>query len=162
MESPCVKSRRVKTCCHCHQSLPVERFSKRTRSPDGLQSRCKTCVAEGVRAWRQANPERDRASNKRYRDSEKGRARSRTYQRGSHFFKRYGITVEQYEAMVVEQEGTCPICCTQPEVLVVDHCHETGAVRGLLCGPCNTGIGMLADSPERLRAGALYIEKARV
>ena len=46
------------------------------------------------------------------------------------------------------------------KALSVDHCHETGAIRGLLCGPCNTGIGMLGENPERLTAAADYLYRA--
>lgn len=62
----------------------------------------------------------------------------------------YGITLEQYNAMLAAQNDVCAICGTPPmekRRLVVDHCHRSGRVRALLCGPCNTQLG----SYEKLR-----------
>jgi recombination endonuclease VII len=80
----------------------------------------------------------------------------------------YGLTVEQYEAMLAAQPN-CPICGRDLIRLPqsgrhyphVDHDHATKQVRGILCGWCNIGIGAFGDSPERLRAAALYLEKAK-
>ena len=80
----------------------------------------------------------------------------------------YEITHEEYENMWESQEGLCKIC-NQPETvkvkgvtkfLAVDHCHETGKIRGLLCNNCNRAIGMLKDNPEVLRKAASYLEGA--
>lgn len=83
-----------------------------------------------------------------------------------HFFrklmKRYGLTVEQYNQMFAEQGGVCAIC-GQQEVheyrrrLSVDHNHETGEVRGLLCHACNTGLGKFGESAERLQRAVNYL-----
>jgi len=74
----------------------------------------------------------------------------------------YGITIEQYGEMLEAQGGVCAICrepCPSGKNLAVDHCHETGAVRGLLCARCNSGIGQFLDSPDRLRAAIGYLER---
>ncbi len=75
---------------------------------------------------------------------------------------KYGISLEDYEAMVAEQGGGCAICKQGPRgkrysSLVVDHCHDTGIVRGLLCDHCNRGLGLFGDNPETLEAAALYL-----
>jgi hypothetical protein len=73
----------------------------------------------------------------------------------------YGITLEQYEAMVAAQEDCCAICGNPPSdkrKLAVDHNHDTGAVRGLLCTTCNVGIGALKDDLRLLRAAVNYLE----
>jgi hypothetical protein len=80
--------------------------------------------------------------------------------------KVYRMTEAEYGAMLGAQDGCCAVCGkpaaeAKGGVLDIDHCHATGAVRGLLCGPCNRGIGSLADSPERLRDAADYLERQR-
>ena len=84
---------------------------------------------------------------------------------GAYRRRHYGITPEQYEAMVEAVGGLCAIC-GQPERatrrgeirgLNVDHDHDTGAVRGLLCSNCNTAIGLLRDDPVRLQAAIVYL-----
>lgn len=76
---------------------------------------------------------------------------------------RYGITVEQYDAMLAEQGGRCAICGTDTPGgkggFHVDHCHDGTQVRGLLCHRCNVGIGLMQDDSERLIAAAAYIAK---
>lgn len=79
---------------------------------------------------------------------------------------RYGLTVEEHDAMLAAQGGVCAICGNPPNPdgvgpasrLHVDHDHETGEVRSLLCNECNRGIGFLKDSPALLRAAADYLQ----
>jgi hypothetical protein len=74
--------------------------------------------------------------------------------------KLYGIDKATYDAMLAAQGGRCAICRRAPGVksLNIDHNHATGAVRGLLCGACNRGMGMLGDNAARLRKAAAYLE----
>ena len=75
----------------------------------------------------------------------------------------YGITAEQYDAKVIEQNGLCAICNLpdkRGKDLSVDHCHTTKYIRGLLCGNCNLGLGNFYDDPAKLLAAAQYIQKA--
>lgn len=75
---------------------------------------------------------------------------------------RYGLTLEEFEEILELQGGVCAIC-KQPEKdrykrrLCVDHDHETGKVRGLLCHMCNTALGKFSDDPDRLDAAAAYL-----
>lgn len=62
------------------------------------------------------------------------------------------------EAREFKADKVCVICGSDKE-LVVDHDHKTGVIRGVLCGKCNRGIGLLDDSPERLRRAAVYLEE---
>lgn len=77
----------------------------------------------------------------------------------------YGIDFPTYEAMLKEQGGCCAICGNPPHGrgrtngLVVDHDHATGAARGLLCGNCNTGIGLLDESPDVLTQAVRYLAR---
>lgn len=81
----------------------------------------------------------------------------------------YGLTEEAHALLVKQQDNKCAIC-RQPETkthrygllpLAIDHCHETGKIRGLLCLMCNTALGKLKDSPALLRAAIAYLEKDR-
>ena len=85
--------------------------------------------------------------------------KKKAYQRKSDLKRNYGLTIEQWDALVALQEGRCAICKGKPQGrLVVDHDHNTGVRRGLLCHLCNAMLGMARDRPETLRAGATYLE----
>ena len=71
--------------------------------------------------------------------------------------RRYGITQEQVDTMLDEQGDLCAICRAKP-AKHVDHCHQTGIVRGLLCFGCNRGLGKASDDPALLRRGLSYLE----
>lgn len=88
--------------------------------------------------------------------------------RGQQRERLYGITDVEYNARLESQKGVCAICGTDTPTenhdetrphLYVDHCHTSGAVRGLLCGNCNTGLGFFKDNPERLKAAIQYLTK---
>lgn len=74
----------------------------------------------------------------------------------------YGLTAERYREMLAAQRDSCAICLTRPVrrfELVIDHNHETGEVRGLLCSACNTALGFFKDSPGRLAAALDYLRE---
>ena len=77
---------------------------------------------------------------------------------------KYGISYEQYLSRWALQHGRCAICkkhsMNLKRALAVDHCHQTRKLRGLLCGSCNRGIGLLGDSVERMEAALSYLKKA--
>ncbi len=76
----------------------------------------------------------------------------------------YGINLADYEAMLQGQDGVCAICHKAPKgtrngkVLHVDHDHNSGKLRQLLCTNCNTGLGKFMDDPELLKLAAIYLE----
>jgi hypothetical protein len=76
--------------------------------------------------------------------------------------KRYSLTVEQFDEMLKKQDGHCAICpTTKPGgkgAWHVDHDHETGQVRGILCFNCNGGLGQFRDSIDALLAAAAYLD----
>ena len=87
--------------------------------------------------------------------------------RNENYKRRYGITLEEYSKMHISQKGLCAIC-ENPETTIdkrsgaiknlsVDHCHDTGKVRGLLCNNCNRGIGLLKDSSIIIYKAAKYV-----
>lgn len=79
-------------------------------------------------------------------------------------YRQYGITLEVYKELLAEQNGVCAICQQPPDSihpgrLCVDHDHETGEIRGLLCNYCNPGIGYFKNDPLRLALAAKYLQK---
>ena len=100
-----------------------------------------------VRQWQNENPEKFRESEVR-----------RKGWRGA----KYGLKKGDYERLWAAQDGRCALCeaTLAPEHTHIDHCHRTGAVRGLLCRPCNAGLGMFHDSPDELRRAIAYLERA--
>lgn len=129
-------------CAKCGPQ-PVENFHKNKSRPNGMQSYCKSCTLEFNREHR------------------RGKGFYREYQRVYFLKWKYGLTPEQWDAMLVAQCGRCA-CCSDPMIgdrePVVDHNHETGCVRGLLCNTCNRAIGLLKDDPVLIRQAAVYLE----
>lgn len=86
------------------------------------------------------------------------RARRRHHQRVHRLKGRYGLSVEDYDVLVADQAGACAICGEEPELLMVDHCHRSGAVRGLLCRRCNTLLGYLEGGGfDLIESAQLYL-----
>lgn len=117
------------------------------------------------RAYRAADPERVRRQNQKHysRHGDKVRACSRRYK----FEKIYGLTEDDFNRMLEQQDGRCALCrrpfgtASKSEKPHIDHCHDTGVVRGLLCSMCNMGIGCLKDNPDIIRRAADYLEVRR-
>jgi hypothetical protein len=73
----------------------------------------------------------------------------------------YGITLDQYNGLLAQQNGVCKICHEPPKKgrqLSVDHCHNSNKIRGLLCSTCNSGLGHFKDDPELLKAAIEYLQ----
>lgn len=116
---------------------------------------------EYFRKWREEDPEYFKAI---YNRSQKSKP---YYSKNWHLKRKYGITIEDFKAMLCSQEGVCAICKEFETVkengrvraLHVDHCHDTGKVRGLLCDSCNRGLGKFKDNPDLLDKAAQYLRK---
>jgi hypothetical protein len=141
----------TKTCSQCHETKPIEDFPRQKQNRDGRFSWCKKCKNARQKAHYEANIIEMR---------EKALWRQKEW--------RYGINREQFEALVAAQEGRCAICNEEngdragTQSLVVDHDHENGMIRGLLCHRCNMALGLLEDDPGRiLRAAAYLVEHAK-
>lgn len=82
--------------------------------------------------------------------------------RNSHLRHKFGISLAEYEEMLANQGGGCAICGAMPngKHLDVDHDHQTGKVRGIVCNDCNVAMGKMGDDPLRLVAAAKYLERA--
>ena len=102
------------------------------------------------------SPER-KAKLKEYYQNNKERWKKYTYEQ-------YGITKEIYEAMLESQNNSCYTCGVHindsgAKGLCIDHCHETNKVRGLLCSPCNTALGLLKEDIEVMKKLIGYVER---
>jgi hypothetical protein len=114
----------------------------------------KSRTAEYQREWRRLNPDKVEVSADKYREKQRHTARKR----------RYGITQEQYEGMLEKQNHRCAICETDTvgrnhTAFHVDHNHDTGKVRGLLCDKCNRGLGYFNDNPDFLKKASEYLNE---
>lgn len=142
------------------------------------KSWCRPCYKrkqrEYQKAWRSRNPEKvkqykrnwQRNSYERRREHlakywKKYRLENPDVPLRAGLKHRYGLSLEEFRTMEARQQGHCLCCGRKPKTgspLVVDHCHATGVVRGLLCRNCNTLLGLAGDEPEVLRAAIEYLE----
>ena len=84
-------------------------------------------------------------------------SRCKVCRKDEHYMRIYGINLKEYNAMLVAQNKKCKICGTETD-LVVDHDHETGDVRGLLCAPCNSAIGLFKENRTSLLNAIEYVD----
>jgi hypothetical protein len=99
-----------------------------------------------------ANPEKQKAYQREYYRTRPRRRRD-TWLRCM-----YGISIEQYDLLFSQQDGACAVCHRRERTLSVDHDHQTGQVRGLLCRKCNAAIGALGDSVETVSRALDYLK----
>jgi hypothetical protein len=136
--------------CEEYKLADSANFLERPETTFGFRSSCKPCF---------------RAERAKKRATEEGKEANKKYRLKSSF----GITLDEFNELKEQQDNECPICnrkeseffskTTSGKVkgFVVDHNHETGEVRGLLCSECNVGLGFLQDSPEVLQRAILYL-----
>jgi hypothetical protein len=128
-----------KSCPHCGKIKSFKQFYKDKAKKTGLSSWCKKCSFE------------------------KAKDRESTYgeqMRIHHLKQFYGITLEQYDKMVEDQDGVCAICNninSNGRRLSVDHNHKTGKVRGLLCGGCNAKLGVI-ENKDFIKKAKQYLK----
>lgn len=131
-----------KVCKTCLVIKPLSAFhghSGNTKARKGCKSVCKQCTNAKL--------------NETY-DPQVARRKGLKH--------KYGMTIEQYDEMLANQDYRCAVCGTDTPGhtgrFVVDHSHETGNVRALLCNRCNRGLGFFKDNPSLLRDAARYLE----
>jgi len=104
--------------------------------------------------WQRDNREKYQAKQREYAKSGKKKIADRK----SHLKRTYGLTLEDFDAMLAAQGGGCAIC-GKPDVDHIDHDHRTGQVRGILCFRCNVAIGQMDDDCDRLAAAMAYLAR---
>lgn len=157
-------------CSKCRVIQTLDRFSPDRRNKTfGLQSICKVCRKAQSAQWRENNPEehkrrtRENYLKHRHQRAKSGlewKRRNTKRVRGYMLKERYGLTNEEFVAMVASQGNACAIC-TKPfgggkKAPHTDHDHLTGLVRGILCAGCNLGLGYV-EKPGYLRAAYAYL-----
>ena len=138
--------------------------SERRRRRRAEDAEYRKRVAEADRAYRAAHRAEINAWQRRQYAALSAAERRARYLRTTRkrVLAGYGLSFDEYRAMLARQGGACAICRKQArEALAVDHCHVTGKVRGLLCFRCNVMLGLCADNPDRLRAVTAYLTAAR-
>ncbi|WP_223773679.1 endonuclease VII domain-containing protein [Streptomyces sp. 135] len=176
-----------KQCAGCGRALSLESFAADRNRRDGLQTRCRQCVAEyGAQRYRRRQEAKGKkvherggvpAGHKRCRVCGETKPHSEWHRnstapdglatrckpckaaegRAGHLKRQYGMTQAERDEMIAAQKGLCVICLSAPAIHV-DHCHETGKVRGVLCFNCNSGLGKLGDDPDKTRRATAYLE----
>lgn len=131
----------VQICYSCKQEKPLSDFWKDKTKRLGVGSECKDCHKQRKHLFRKENKEEMRA-----------------YYRRWHLQNKYGLTIDQYRDILNQQDGKCGACGSTHR-LVIDHCHTTGTIRGILCDNCNKALGQVHDSTATLRGLIDWIEK---
>lgn len=138
-----------KLCKKCNTVKPIEEFGREKKGKDGIRHCCKKCNNLASATWQKANPERRKETAKKCK-----KGKHKQY----NLMGKYGITLETYTKLLLEQKGLCPICQKEIETdPCVDHCHKSTQVRGLLCRSCNGGLGLFKDSIESLARAIEYL-----
>ncbi len=141
------------------QAAAARRRNQENPKPRTPEIRAKH--AEYSRRARAKNPQLQRDASRRWRL--KNLAHVKIKSKSSQLKRAYGITLDQYNAMLTAQSFACAICEVPfgmgPKDTHVDHCHGTGRVRAILCHGCNNMLGRARDQADLLRRGAEYLER---
>lgn len=150
-------------CRRCEIPKAIDQFWKSSYKSSGLLQYCKTCANLNRKETRHRQKSGDIKHTFKFNSLDKNTVEYKNHQRNRKLKVTYGITLDDYNKMFSIQSGCCDICKTHQSQLKrpldVDHNHDTGEVRGLLCSNCNTGIGLLKDSSEILTLAIKYLEK---
>lgn len=136
-----------KVCRQCLVEKDEEDFTFSKRHGKVINT-CRKCMSANTLAWKRANPDSVKATRRMYRRAER--------------CKKYGLTEDEFLFMETAQQGLCRVCQEfAGGDLHIDHNHETGEVRGLLCSNCNTAIGLMHENPKILFRAIQYLAKTR-
>ena len=142
----------MKICSNCKIEKTFSEFSKNKTIKDGHVPHCKQCVKEYNKLYYFENKERVYVRKKEYYNT-KGRK--------LHLEKKYGMTIEQYNQLLIDQDYRCSICKIHQneskKQFNVDHDHKTGKIRGLLCNLCSVPVAVFSK-PELMKLIAQYLQ----
>jgi 23S rRNA G2069 N7-methylase RlmK/C1962 C5-methylase RlmI len=152
----------MKTCTKCKtEKLESDFYEvRRKNKPIKLTARCKKCTCEDTAYSKKSDLSREssKRASMRWKQQNLERVKNKELERV------YGISLDQYNAMLLVQEEKCAICekefaNNQRRNLYVDHCHISGKVRGLLCQKCNQGLGLFDDNISFLEKAVSYLQR---
>ena len=158
----------MKKCTHCKEDKPISEYYPVANGIKGVRPRCKECM-KNIEKKKYGENDEFRWSKLskqaiKLKTNPEHKAKHQESQRRWHLKSSYGLTTQMFDAMVAEQGGGCAICKIKPEVgvpktrMVVDHCHKTNSVRGILCDLCNTAIGKFHDDISKLESAIRYLK----
>ena len=155
----------------------AEQQQRGKRKPEENRAYMREYYANNKEKYKRTREQQDRinaarreryANDAEFREQCKAASKSRPIRakRETRLREQYGIGNVEFDAMLEKQGGGCAICGKIHKEksggrLHVDHCHSSGAVRGLLCGNCNNGLGRFADDEARLERAAEYLRASR-
>jgi hypothetical protein len=159
----------MKKCKKCLETKPLTDFFNDKGFKSGKMAICKTCKQAKTYAWRKENPQKYNALAIKWRDKNPDK------QHATEIKRAYGISIEEYNQLLIKQECKCAICDKQHDPsakrgrLYVDHNHKgpkarSGVkteIRGLLCNACNSAIGYFKDDVELLQKAIDYLKKTK-
>ena len=164
-----------KRCIKCGETKALTEFFVHNRAKGQHRSMCKDCFRafakeyskspEGQKVigdYRETHKDRLKELQELYRNDPEKRKASKKYHREYWLMKNFGLTPDDYDRMLKEQNGGCAICGSDDpgnkrDHFAVDHNPKTGKVRALLCYQCNVGLGHFKDNPDLLRKAADYL-----
>lgn len=155
----------LQLCGSCSLTLPVASFGKSRKGRFGLQRNCKDCTNRRNREryypkQSEETTERKRQASREWRRNLPDHVR-REMDRRSNLKQQYGITLEEYNYMVADQDGRCALCQVPFSAKAkphVDHDHSTGEIRGVLCHLCNVGVGHFRECSWTLQQAIAYLQ----
>lgn len=168
-----------KICSSCKTAKQLDLFSSSRDELDGYAHACISCNRNRGRKYRMRNKDKIRARSAIFRNANREHVlkQKREYDkiyrsrpgypladRFRNIKQKYGLTAFDYNRLLASQEAKCAICNTSlndlgKKRMVIDHCHKTKKVRGLLCTTCNLGIGYSKESVDILQNMIAYLQK---
>jgi hypothetical protein len=152
-----------RVCTKCRRFKLWELFPIDLANTYGHRPCCKRCAAKASAKWKKETDyyNTNRTTILKYKKATYNPVKKKAYD----LLNKYGITLHEFRAMLKRQKYACKLCRrrlvslakTRTNEAVVDHCHKTNTVRGLLCHSCNRALGLLKDNPRLLLRAAKYV-----
>lgn len=139
----------MKRCQKCERLYPLTEFTKDLSKKDSKNIYCRSCCRKQLKENRKKSDYNAKRKKSRYK--------YRNYEADYMLKFRYGITREERTQMLENQGNVCKICKTDDKRFVIDHCHKTGKIRGLLCDRCNLTLGRVEENIEILSNMISYL-----